>query len=83
MTKKELSKLNQVLTAEYLKNGGRVKRFAAKKIAVKYTASAGSPKRRSEIKGLETLVSSAQMVGRPGYFADHELVNKTPLNSKG
>jgi len=83
MTKSEISKLNAKLTLEFLKKGGTVKRVASKKITVKKTAAAGSPKRRSEFKGFETLVSSNQMVGRCGYFANHELVNKTPLNSKG
>lgn len=79
MTKNELSKLNAKLTLEFLKKGGVVKRVASKKITVKKTAGAASPKRRSEFKGLETLVSSSQMVGRCGYFANYELVNKTPL----
>jgi hypothetical protein len=83
MTKSEISKLNAKLTLEFLKKGGTVKRLACKKITVKKTASAGSPKRRSEFKGFETLVTSSQCVGMFGYFANHELVNKTPLNSKG
>jgi len=68
MTKSEISKLNAKLTLEFLKKGGTVKRVAAKKITVKKTAGAGSPKRRAEFKGLEILVSKSQCLGLPGTF---------------